>query len=82
MKVLTPTNGFAVMAARKGIQRVPSSKVGQPPSGRAITPGQSGYWGLELARWLVENTRLPICILNGAVGGTRIDQQPAEPETA
>ncbi len=41
-----------------------------------------GYWGLELARRLVESEKIPICILNGAVGGTRIDQHqrnPADP---
>ena len=35
---------------------------------------QIGYWGMELGRRLLENHRIPICILNGAVGGTRIDQ--------
>lgn len=33
-----------------------------------------GYWGLELAKALVDKQQIPICILNGAVGGTRIDQ--------
>jgi hypothetical protein len=33
-----------------------------------------GYWGMELGRRLVEQHKMPICILNGAVGGTRIDQ--------
>lgn len=33
-----------------------------------------GYWGLELGKAIVEKERVPICILNGAVGGTRIDQ--------
>ncbi len=44
---------------------------------------QIGYWGMELARRLVENQKIPICIINGAVGGTRIDQHqrnPANPE--
>ncbi len=44
---------------------------------------QIGYWGMELGRRLVENQRIPICILNGAVGGTRIDQHQrnsADPE--
>jgi hypothetical protein len=44
---------------------------------------QIGYWGMELARRLVEDQKIPICILNGAVGGTRIDQHqrnPADPE--
>ena len=35
---------------------------------------QVGYWGMELARRLVENHKIPICLINGAVGGTRIDQ--------
>ena len=33
-----------------------------------------GYWGLELAHRLVKSQGVPICILNGGVGGTRIDQ--------
>ncbi len=33
-----------------------------------------GYWGMELGRRLVERQSMPICIINGAVGGTRIDQ--------
>lgn len=36
--------------------------------------GAIGYWGMELGRRLVESEKVPICILNGAVGGTRIDQ--------
>jgi hypothetical protein len=46
---------------------------------------QVGYWGMELARRLVESERIPICIINGAVGGTRIDQHQrneADPEDA
>ncbi len=35
---------------------------------------QIGYWGMELAKRLVERHKMPICIINGAVGGTRIDQ--------
>lgn len=34
---------------------------------------QIGYWGIELAKQLVENQKIPICIINGAVGGSRID---------
>jgi hypothetical protein len=44
---------------------------------------QVGYWGMELARRLVENHKVPICLINGAVGGTRIDQHQrnaADPE--
>jgi hypothetical protein len=35
---------------------------------------QIGYWGMELGRRIVESQRVPVCILNGAVGGTRVDQ--------
>ncbi|MEN9556202.1 MAG: hypothetical protein RLZZ232_2488 [Planctomycetota bacterium] len=41
---------------------------------------QIGYWGMELARSLVERQRVPICILNGAVGGTRVDQHQRNPQ--
>ena len=40
---------------------------------------QLGYWGLELARRLVESQQVPVCIINGAVGGTRIDQHQRSP---
>jgi hypothetical protein len=33
-----------------------------------------GWWGMELARRLLESRKVPVFILNGAVGGTRIDQ--------
>ena len=33
-----------------------------------------GWWGMELANRLVESQKIPIFILNGAKGGTRIDQ--------
>lgn len=33
-----------------------------------------GWWGMELAKRLVKSQQMPICIINGAVGGTRIDQ--------
>ncbi|MCX8495878.1 MAG: hypothetical protein ORN51_06815, partial [Akkermansiaceae bacterium] len=32
-----------------------------------------GFWGFELAKHLLETQKIPICIINGAVGGTRID---------
>jgi hypothetical protein len=44
---------------------------------------QIGYWGMELGRRLVENHKIPICLINGAVGGTRIDEHqrnPTDPE--
>jgi len=33
-----------------------------------------GWWGMELGKRLVEHHRMPVCVFNGAVGGTRIDQ--------
>ena len=33
-----------------------------------------GYWGMALADRLVTAHKIPICMINGAVGGTRIDQ--------
>ena len=33
-----------------------------------------GYWGMALADRLVTTYKIPICIINGSVGGTRIDQ--------
>jgi len=35
---------------------------------------QLGYWGMELAKRLVASEKIPVCFINGAVGGTRIDQ--------
>jgi hypothetical protein len=43
----------------------------------ARSPGgksEIGYWGMELGRRLVDTEKIPVCIINGAVGGTRIDQ--------
>ncbi|KAB2642387.1 MAG: DUF2341 domain-containing protein [Verrucomicrobia bacterium] len=33
-----------------------------------------GYWGMELAKRLVASNKIPVFVINGAVGGTRIDQ--------
>lgn len=38
-----------------------------------------GYWGYDLAQHLVDTQHVPICIINGAVGGTRIDQHQRQP---
>jgi hypothetical protein len=46
-----------------------------------------GYWGMELAKRLVASQKMPIFIINAAVGGTRIDQHqrnetdPTDPST-
>ncbi len=34
---------------------------------------QIGAWGIDIARTFLEQNKIPICIINGAVGGTRID---------
>jgi hypothetical protein len=38
-----------------------------------------GVWGLIFANRLLANYNMPICIINGAYGGTRIDQHRANP---
>lgn len=41
-----------------------------------------GWWGMELAKRLLASQKVPIFMLNAAVGGTRIDQHqrnPADP---
>ena len=58
--------------------------------GDAVKAGTNwwiGYWGMDLAAHLVTTYHIPICIINGAVGGTRIDQHqrnetsPEDPAT-
>lgn len=37
-----------------------------------------GWWGMELAKLLVASRKVPICIIQAAIGGTRIDEhQPS-----
>ena len=38
-----------------------------------------GYWGYDLADYLQNAHNMPICIITGAVGGTRIDQHQPNP---
>lgn len=55
-----------------------ANAVARSPGGKS----EIGYWGLDLGRQLVERHKIPVCILNGAVGGTRVDQHqrnPADP---
>ena len=50
--------------------------------GNAVKKGTNwwiGYWGKDLATRLLTTYNMPICIINGAVGGTRIDQHQANP---
>lgn len=60
----------------------------QKPWGYAVVRGrnggqhQIGYWGMELAKRLVDGQKVPVCIINGAVGGSRIDvhqRNPSDP---
>jgi hypothetical protein len=40
-------------------------------------PGSSdylGWWGMDLAKILLDRNKMPICIIQAAVGGTRIDE--------
>jgi hypothetical protein len=39
-----------------------------------------GYWAFDLAKNLMVNHKVPICMINGAVGGTRIDLHQRNPE--
>lgn len=39
-----------------------------------------GWWGMELGKRLVESQKVPVFILNGAKGGTRIDQHQRNDE--
>ena len=63
---------------------------GRPPANAKEAPGnlwcnpvwkaqsgekaELGWWGMELAKRLLESQKVPIFIINAAVGGTRIDQ--------
>ena len=49
--------------------------------GNAVRQGTNwiGYWGMDLAIQLLTDYNMPICIINGAVGGTRIDQHQPNP---
>ena len=38
-----------------------------------------GWWGMELAKRLVESQKVPVFILNAAAGGTRLDQHLPHP---
>ena len=42
-----------------------------------------GWWGMELAKRLVASNKVPVFVINGAVGGTRIDEhQPTAADHA
>jgi len=50
--------------------------------GNAVNKGSElklGVWGIILAQRLLADNDMPICIINGAVGGTRIDEHQPNP---
>jgi hypothetical protein len=38
-----------------------------------------GWWGMELAKRLVASNQMPVCIIQVAIGGSRIDEHQASP---
>ncbi|MFO0878586.1 MAG: DUF2341 domain-containing protein [Gemmataceae bacterium] len=48
----------------------------KPPEHEAFV----GWWGMQLGKRLVESRRVPVCLINGALGGTRIDQHQRNPD--
>ena len=46
----------------------------------AYNRGSVGQWGAVMAKVLVDSFHTPICIMNGAVGGTRITQHQVDTE--
>ena len=46
---------------------------------QAANAWQIGYWGVAQALKLLTDHDMPICIMNGSVGGTRIDQHQPNP---
>jgi hypothetical protein len=38
-----------------------------------------GWWGMELAKRLVTSNQMPVCIIQAAIGGSRIDEHQASP---
>ncbi len=50
--------------------------------GNAVNKGselQLGVWGIILAQRLLADNNIPVCIINGAIGGTRIDVHRPNP---
>ncbi|MCA9173750.1 MAG: DUF2341 domain-containing protein [Planctomycetales bacterium] len=53
----------------------------QPVWNRGSSEHQTelGWWGMQLARRLVDRQKVPICVIQAAVGGSRIDEHQADP---
>jgi len=47
---------------------------GKAVAAAGYSHGAVGQWGLQLANGIVEAQEIPVLIINGAVGGTRVDQ--------
>jgi len=58
------------------VRPVWKAQEGKPDGQRA----ELGWWGMELAKRLVESQKVPVFMINAAVGGTRIDQHQRNPE--
>jgi hypothetical protein len=58
------------------VRPVWKAQEGKPDGQRA----ELGWWGMELAKRLVESQKVPVFMINAAVGGTRIDQHQRNPK--
>lgn len=71
----TPNEWVRTFGATDGSAQGSRLKLWAPAQARSAGgKSEIGYWGMELGRRLVETHRIPVCLINGAVGGTRIDQ--------
>lgn len=67
------------LATNPWIRTYGTGTSGWGPAVRAGSDHHIGYWGMDLALWISANYGMPVCIINGGVGGTRIDQHQANP---
>ncbi len=51
----------------------------KPDAENAYAQGSIGQWPLVLAKTLLDSFKIPICVINGAVGGTYITQHTSTP---
>ncbi|MCA9063654.1 MAG: DUF2341 domain-containing protein [Planctomycetaceae bacterium] len=53
------------------------------PVWKRNTPDQQaeiGWWAMELAKQIVRKQKMPVCIIQAAIGGSRIDEHQPTPE--
>jgi hypothetical protein len=73
-----PTEEYVIQFSRT-LGRIPDDNPGFTPADTLwktpdwVTPVE-GYWGRDLQRQIIETYKIPVCILNGAVPGTNIQQ--------